>query len=98
MKRTGHFFEVFADIAPDEDMNGEREPFEKWYARVRHRLPQHLPKAVAEDWLYDHWDHESEFSDLDLTYLQFRLELWPSARLSEIRVGSLWGEDVGQPL
>jgi hypothetical protein len=53
----------------------DKEPFEAWWERNGHRLPD-LHPLVAEQWVYKYWRH-SPFCHLPLERLSCRLERWP---------------------
>lgn len=77
----------------------DREPFDRWYERVREEIP-HVPPCVAEHWLYRH-ESRTPYTWLPLGRLRFEQQTWDLARVLKIGEGvepnwsPSWSEELG---
>ncbi|TDH62127.1 hypothetical protein E2C06_13190 [Dankookia rubra] len=92
--RPRHALAWDASLEPIGESGVDKEPFETWWARVRHRLAN-LHPLVAEQWVYKYWRH-SPFCHLPLERLSCRLERWSTERiLQEVAWG--WPDSDQHP-
>lgn len=62
-----------------------REPFDRWFARVREDIP-HVPACVAQHWLYEH-ESNTPYTWLPLSRLRFDRQTWALAQILKIGEG-----------
>lgn len=75
------------DEYPDElsplGEHPNREKFAAWWARVGTHFP-YVPRNVARQWLYRHWNMGSPFSYIPSAKARFRLEHWGPAEILQV--------------
>ena len=81
---------TWLDLKPNEDLNGNQEWFDEYYARIQLKKDfKHIPKIVYEQWIHPH--HQNfhtlkNYAWLNFENIEFSINEWKTSAFSNLNI------------